>query len=128
VDGDEREKKPKNSKKKSHNNNDKKSTESNKQERSPNDKSNNAHNNIYHEIRKKIFGALQNVYLFFLEPLPWCEPCHKHIRNREKMIDEPEIIPPNMQNINKCTAIVPYQIISGDQKDTHKNSIAGIRE
>jgi hypothetical protein len=122
---DERKNDPQNNKKYSADDRNEKSTQCNEQECGSDNKSDHAHHDIHENVRKEILSMRQNIRLLFLKPLPRREPRHEHLRNREKMIDEPEIIPPDMKNIRERITVMPYQIIPDDRKDTHEHSIAG---
>jgi hypothetical protein len=101
-----------------------KRTQCDKKECGPYKKPDDAHYDIHNKIRKEIFRMSYDIHLLLLKPSPRRKPCHKDIRDREKMIDEPKIVPPDMENIDERIAVMPDQIISGDRKDTHGYSIA----
>ena len=89
-----------------------KSDERKQNERGTNKEPDNPHEDVDDDVGEKVRWVFEDIDLSLLQTLERRNPAHDDIRNREKVIDEPQIVPPYMHNIEIGNTVVPQEIIA----------------
>jgi len=93
------------------------------EEREPNRSADQPHHEVHEKITEEFFRVTEDVHFAFFEASEGRKERHDHLRNRKKMVDEPEIIQPDPKEIGVRGAVMPYEIISRYSKKRHVSII-----
>ena len=76
-----------------------------------NKKTDNTHDHIHEHVAEVCTRILDETNLVLLESLEGREHMRNHLRDSKKVVDEPDIVPPDIHNIRVGNTVVPNKII-----------------